>query len=164
MSLFLVCRLPSYARPAFIRLVRELDITGTYKLKKRDLQVSSCTSREHTSSRSGTFRLVAGHHGDIQSQEAGPSGWVQQICWAVTRDNGGFKFFFCKGRDGIFDKKLFRYLYISMSSNYRATPMNTWDNFFFFDKPPNKVSGSGSVGKKSGSRAGQIIGPWVVLV
>jgi solute carrier family 27 fatty acid transporter 1/4 len=32
-------RLPSYARPAFVRLVRELDVTGTYKLKKRDLQV-----------------------------------------------------------------------------------------------------------------------------
>jgi hypothetical protein len=34
-----VFRLPSYARPAFVRLVRELDVTGTYKLKKRDLQV-----------------------------------------------------------------------------------------------------------------------------
>ena len=148
MSLFLVCRLPSYARPAFIRLVRELDITGTYKLKKRDLQVSSWTSRGHTISRSGTFRL-------------GPANML-----GCYKRQGRIQVFFCKGRDGIFDKKLFRYryLYISMSSNYRATPMNTWDSFFFFDKPPNKVSGSGSVGKKSGSRAGQIIGPWVVLV
>jgi len=32
-------RLPSYARPIFVRLVKELDITGTYKLKKRDMQM-----------------------------------------------------------------------------------------------------------------------------
>ncbi|CAL4059398.1 unnamed protein product, partial [Meganyctiphanes norvegica] len=30
--------LPSYARPLFIRIVKELDMTGTYKLKKVDLQ------------------------------------------------------------------------------------------------------------------------------
>jgi len=35
----LKARLPSYAQPAFIRIVRELDMTGTFKLKKRDLQV-----------------------------------------------------------------------------------------------------------------------------
>ena len=32
-------RLPAYAVPAFIRIVRELDMTGTFKLKKRNLQV-----------------------------------------------------------------------------------------------------------------------------
>jgi len=31
-------KLPSYARPVFLRITRELDITGTYKLKKRALQ------------------------------------------------------------------------------------------------------------------------------
>jgi len=31
-------KLPSYARPVFVRLTHELDITGTFKLKKRDLQ------------------------------------------------------------------------------------------------------------------------------
>jgi len=34
-----ITRLPSYARPAFLRLVPELDITGTYKLKKRAMQL-----------------------------------------------------------------------------------------------------------------------------
>ena len=34
-----ILRLPSYARPAFLRLVPELDITGTYKLKKRAMQL-----------------------------------------------------------------------------------------------------------------------------
>ncbi len=28
--------LPSYARPLFIRLVKEIDLTGTYKLRKID--------------------------------------------------------------------------------------------------------------------------------
>ena len=31
-------KLPVYARPYFLRLTPKLDITGTYKLKKRDLQ------------------------------------------------------------------------------------------------------------------------------
>ena len=31
-------KLPAYARPHFLRLAPELDMTGTYKLKKRDLQ------------------------------------------------------------------------------------------------------------------------------
>ncbi|RZC32918.1 long-chain fatty acid transport protein 4, partial [Asbolus verrucosus] len=30
--------LPSYARPVFIRILKKLDMTGTYKLKKNDLQ------------------------------------------------------------------------------------------------------------------------------
>ncbi|KAL1457632.1 hypothetical protein WDU94_007840 [Cyamophila willieti] len=30
--------LPSYARPMFIRCLREVEMTGTYKLKKLDLQ------------------------------------------------------------------------------------------------------------------------------
>ncbi|XP_069674178.1 long-chain fatty acid transport protein 4-like isoform X1 [Periplaneta americana] len=30
--------LPSYARPQFIRIMRKVDLTGTFKLKKRDLQ------------------------------------------------------------------------------------------------------------------------------
>lgn len=31
-------RLPAYARPIFVRLVDKIDVTATYKLKKRDLQ------------------------------------------------------------------------------------------------------------------------------
>lgn len=31
--------LPPYARPVFIRIMPELPITGTFKLKKRDLQL-----------------------------------------------------------------------------------------------------------------------------
>ena len=30
--------LPHYARPMFIRMIKELQMTGTYKLKKNDLQ------------------------------------------------------------------------------------------------------------------------------
>ncbi|CAH0557667.1 unnamed protein product [Brassicogethes aeneus] len=33
--------LPSYARPIFIRILQKLDMTGTYKLKKNDLQKES---------------------------------------------------------------------------------------------------------------------------
>jgi hypothetical protein len=35
----LVSQLPPYARPVFVRLVDSVDVTGTYKLKKRDLQI-----------------------------------------------------------------------------------------------------------------------------
>ena len=35
----LINKLPVYARPHFLRLVPELDMTGTYKPKKRDLQL-----------------------------------------------------------------------------------------------------------------------------
>ncbi|MDH4247807.1 MAG: long-chain-acyl-CoA synthetase [Deltaproteobacteria bacterium] len=35
---FVVQHLPSYARPAFVRLVEHIDMTGTFKLKKTDLQ------------------------------------------------------------------------------------------------------------------------------
>jgi solute carrier family 27 (fatty acid transporter), member 1/4 len=31
--------LPAYARPIFIRILPEMPMTGTFKLKKRDLQV-----------------------------------------------------------------------------------------------------------------------------
>lgn len=31
-------KLPAYARPIFVRLVERIDVTATYKLKKRDLQ------------------------------------------------------------------------------------------------------------------------------
>merc|ERR1712150_295919 len=31
-------KLPSYARPIFLRFVDEIDLTATFKLKKRDLQ------------------------------------------------------------------------------------------------------------------------------
>jgi len=34
----MVDTLPSYARPIFVRFVEEIDVTGTFKLKKRDLQ------------------------------------------------------------------------------------------------------------------------------
>lgn len=30
--------LPTYARPQFIRILHKLDMTGTYKMKKTDLQ------------------------------------------------------------------------------------------------------------------------------
>jgi solute carrier family 27 fatty acid transporter 1/4 len=31
--------LPAYARPIFIRIMQQLPMTGTFKLKKRDLQL-----------------------------------------------------------------------------------------------------------------------------
>lgn len=31
--------LPPYARPVFLRIMKELPMTGTFKLKKRDLQL-----------------------------------------------------------------------------------------------------------------------------
>jgi len=34
----MVDKLPSYARPIFLRFVEEIDVTSTFKLKKRDLQ------------------------------------------------------------------------------------------------------------------------------
>jgi len=34
-----IAKLPNYARPVFVRLVPELDTTGTYKLKKREMQL-----------------------------------------------------------------------------------------------------------------------------
>jgi len=34
----LEARLPSYARPVFIRLTDKIDLTATFKLKKRELQ------------------------------------------------------------------------------------------------------------------------------
>ena len=30
--------LPSYARPVFVRIIKELETTGTFKLKKNDLR------------------------------------------------------------------------------------------------------------------------------
>src|SRR6202030_4162849 len=35
----LVERVPDYARPLFLRIVRGIEITGTFKLKKQDLAV-----------------------------------------------------------------------------------------------------------------------------
>ena len=35
-------KLPGYARPYFLRLTPQLDMTGTYKLKKRELQSEGC--------------------------------------------------------------------------------------------------------------------------
>ena len=32
-------KLPSYARPLFLRVVENVPLTGTFKLKKRDLQI-----------------------------------------------------------------------------------------------------------------------------
>ena len=34
-----LAKLPVYARPVFFRIVPELDSTGTYKLKKREMQL-----------------------------------------------------------------------------------------------------------------------------
>jgi len=35
----MVDKLPTYARPIFLRFVEEIDVTGTFKMKKRDLQL-----------------------------------------------------------------------------------------------------------------------------
>ena len=35
---FISAALPTYASPVFVRLRRELDVTGTFKLRKVDLQ------------------------------------------------------------------------------------------------------------------------------
>jgi len=35
----MVDKLPNYARPIFLRFVEEIDVTGTFKMKKRDLQL-----------------------------------------------------------------------------------------------------------------------------
>ncbi|XP_071448964.1 long-chain fatty acid transport protein 1-like [Hetaerina americana] len=37
--------LPGYARPLFLRVLRELPMTGTYKLKKKDLQIDGYNPR-----------------------------------------------------------------------------------------------------------------------
>jgi len=42
----LAARLPSYAQPRIVRLVPELDMTGTFKLKKRELQESGWSPGE----------------------------------------------------------------------------------------------------------------------
>lgn len=34
-------KLPSYARPLFVRILTQVPLTGTYKLKKKDLQTES---------------------------------------------------------------------------------------------------------------------------
>lgn len=34
--------LPSYARPIFIRVLDKMDITGTFKIKKTELQKDGC--------------------------------------------------------------------------------------------------------------------------
>ena len=39
LALDIVAKLPVYARPFFLRLSKSLEMTGTFKLKKRDLQV-----------------------------------------------------------------------------------------------------------------------------
>lgn len=33
--------LPAYARPLFVRVLNEMPMTGTFKLKKRDLQIEN---------------------------------------------------------------------------------------------------------------------------
>lgn len=39
-------RLPPYARPVFLRLLAEVPMTGTFKLKKRDLQTEGFNINE----------------------------------------------------------------------------------------------------------------------
>lgn len=34
-------KLPSYARPLFVRILNKVPLTGTYKLKKKDLQIEN---------------------------------------------------------------------------------------------------------------------------
>ncbi|MBI3993075.1 MAG: long-chain-acyl-CoA synthetase, partial [Candidatus Lambdaproteobacteria bacterium] len=35
---FVSSKLPAYARPAFVRLISEMELTGTFKMKKTDLK------------------------------------------------------------------------------------------------------------------------------
>ena len=37
-SSFVIDKLPSYAQPIFVRIIEELETTGTFKLKKNDLR------------------------------------------------------------------------------------------------------------------------------
>ncbi|XP_050307083.1 long-chain fatty acid transport protein 4 isoform X2 [Anthonomus grandis grandis] len=59
----LVRELPSYARPIFVRILTKLDLTGTYKLKKNDLQKegfnpSSTTDSIYYLTSKGQYELV----------------------------------------------------------------------------------------------------------
>lgn len=64
--------LPPYARPVFIRIMAELPMTGTFKLKKRDLQlegynISNITDPIYLLQNDGSYkRLTAEKHEEIQ--------------------------------------------------------------------------------------------------
>ncbi|XP_049811593.1 long-chain fatty acid transport protein 1-like isoform X2 [Schistocerca nitens] len=55
--------LPSYARPIFLRILKKVDMTGTYKLKKKDLQdegfdPTNIKDRLYYLSSNGTYELL----------------------------------------------------------------------------------------------------------
>lgn len=68
--------LPPYARPVFIRIMAELPMTGTFKLKKRDLQlegydISNITDPIYLLQNDGSYkRLTAEKHEEIQNGRA----------------------------------------------------------------------------------------------
>lgn len=68
--------LPPYARPVFIRIMSELPMTGTFKLKKRDLQlegynVNKITDAIYIIQNDGSYkRLSAEKYQQIQSGHA----------------------------------------------------------------------------------------------
>lgn len=65
--------LPPYARPVFIRIMSELPMTGTFKLKKRDLQlegynVNKITDAIYIAQSDGSYKhLNAEKYQQIQS-------------------------------------------------------------------------------------------------
>lgn len=68
--------LPPYARPVFIRIMAELPMTGTFKLKKRDLQlegydISKITDPIYLLQNDGSYkRLAAEKYEEIKSGRA----------------------------------------------------------------------------------------------
>lgn len=56
--------LPAYARPIFIRIMPQLPMTGTFKLKKRDLQlegfdITKITDPVYLLSNDGSYKLMS---------------------------------------------------------------------------------------------------------
>lgn len=68
--------LPAYARPLFVRVLSELPMTGTYKLKKKDLQQDGFDTRKITDplyfldSSGGYVKLTEQLHNDILDGKA----------------------------------------------------------------------------------------------
>lgn len=68
--------LPPYARPVFIRIMAELPMTGTFKLKKRDLQlegfdITKVTDAIYLLQSDGSYkRLTMEKHEEIKSGRA----------------------------------------------------------------------------------------------
>lgn len=68
--------LPPYARPVFIRIMQELPMTGTFKLKKRDLQlegfdITKISDAIYLLQNDGSYkRLTEEKHAEIQKGTA----------------------------------------------------------------------------------------------